>query len=656
MGQQTHADPTLTNSKKYESFDVPSKERTAFIFSENDRVNEKLKQSPNRKVLETYLQTMNKPSKRTLARVEAGRIQRFDGGYSKPQELYLVTDTTQELLFSNFQFAKNNTLRISKARVNGQQTLMVVTMTVDGSSDDAAFVIVDLQTKKLLDTQPVRYHGKTPQVFWKSEKELLYKDMTDEGRDVIKSLTLTPEGRSTTVFLDNYKVLSADDETIIFFSMTDGEDSVVVGQFGAFKVKEDLSQYEYLGFLNGRYYFSTTQYSEEAKDSADLASFDPFAGLFKIEKSFPGVIHDFTLLEKKFAYIKQNGFKSTLKLYVPAIDQTTSLEIPDYAVVAISDSSETPGAYDLYFTSDLNDKEMKWDGQTNSVTFDEAFKAALLESPELSLDVSFRMVPSFDGTPVPIRVVSKKGVQLKNAPVLIESYGGFATTEYLSPSGASDMLNEFFKRGGVYVGTGLRGGNEFGEAWHLAAYKSNKYKTYEDLAAVAKSFIDSGESSKERIAITGESNGGLTVAATGLLYPQYFGLVIAGSGVLDLLGKETLDARFRGWRGEYGNANKPEEAAYLQRISPLEQISRAENGPKFLIMNGRSDTRVNPAHSIKFAKAAADLRQAGKPVQVDFISLNNSGHSFSSPDNDFIALRADLIKWTHIYDEFGITF
>lgn len=655
MGLQTHADPTLTNSKKYESFDAPSKERTAFIFSENDRVNARLKVSPSRKGLENFLKALDRPSKRTVDYIQAGKITFFDGGFNKLQEIYLVTATAKELLISNYQYAKNNTLRFSKARVNLQQTLMAVTFSIDGSDDDSALAIVDLQTKKTLwQNELTRFHGMGNEIFWSGENALLYKDLTADGRHVIRRLQITPEGHSTTDYNENYEVLSAEDGLLALYSQKK-KDSLLISDFAPVQT-ENLEDFEYVGPMNDAYYFTKHDYSEETKETTGLYSFKPDTGQFKLEKTFNGVIREFTLLEKKYAYFEQEGYKRTLKLYDPVTEKSTSLKIPEYATAMISDNYETPDLYDLYFMSDLNDKDVTWDGQTDSVIFDDAFKAELLESPDLSLDVTFRYIPSFDGTPVPVRIVSKKGAVLQNVPVYMEAYGGFSSEGYLFPS-ASPLNQAFVKRGGVYVGTGIRGGNELGEAWHLAAFGAKKIKTYEDLAAIAKSLIDAGVTIKEKVVISGSSNGGLTVATTGLLYPQYFGLVLPMSGVLDLLGKEKLDSRFNdGWSYEYGDSRKPDVGALLSRISPLELIERAENGPKFLILNGRNDTRVNSAHSFKFAKAASDLTRAGRSLQVELISLNNSGHAFTRGDNDFIGARAKLIKWSRIYDELGLTF
>jgi prolyl oligopeptidase len=131
---------------------------------------------------------------------------------------------------------------------------------------------------------------------------------------------------------------------------------------------------------------------------------------------------------------------------------------------------------------------------------------------------------------------------------------------------------------------------------------------------------------------------------------------MATNGVLDLMSKQQLDQRFNGWASDYGDPRNPEDAENLLKISPLEQVARAENGPAFVIFNGRKDTRVNPAHSIKFAKAADDLKAAGKNVNVELYSINNAGHGMVSPDNDYIGIRAGSYFWTQLFDQFGMSF
>lgn len=661
VGLQTHAELALTNSKKYENFDQPTKERTDFIFSENDRVNARLKTSPSRKAFESYLLKLlnveTEPNAVYFTTTD-DEIKLVDHGFAKPQEVVLVKGEVKEVLLSTDQYKKNNTVRFRSLKLNPTENRLLVTLSFDDSDDEGALVVIDLATKKLITPEPIRFHANSDYVFWRDDDHILFQDLLADYTDIVRELKFvntadgSAPGTEISVYGEDLEFNTLDE----FGLLIDGKnESTFISPYQTsdvlFTAPENL---EYIGVKNKNFYLTRTYLNDQGADALDLYTIK--AGQLTLLKTFQGVISSTWLLKNAFGYVTQVGPTRTLNLYNFNTDQTTQLTLPEYAGLGGISDYQNAGQYRLRFYSDLVKGKVRiWNGQNQSVVFDEAFKAEMLETPDLSLDVTYKNIQSFDGTQIPVRIVSKKGASLQNAPVYMEVYGGFGSEGYMFP--IPNPLNlQFIKRGGVFVGPGLRGGGELGEKWHLAAKQKNKAKTFEDLAAVAKSFIDSGQTTPDKIIITGASNGGLTVAATGLLYPQYFGLVIPVSGVLDLLDKEKLDARFDGWAKEYGNANKPEDAQYLAQLSPLELVSRAENGPKFLLINGRKDTRVNPAHSIKMAKAAADLRAAGHAVDFEMISLNNVGHHPYTTDGDFIGVRAKLIKWSLIYDFLGIGF
>jgi prolyl oligopeptidase len=177
----------------------------------------------------------------------------------------------------------------------------------------------------------------------------------------------------------------------------------------------------------------------------------------------------------------------------------------------------------------------------------------------------------------------------------------------------------------------------------------NKIKTYQDLDSVAQALVALKWTKPSLIASRGTSNGGLTVSATALLYPADFGLSIPISGVDDLLGKDILDAENQGWSGEYGSV-----ASYksnLKALSPVENASH-QGALKFLIVDGADDTRVNPAHSVKLAKALEDL--GGNPDNVLLLTVADAGHWTESYSyQNAIGLQTEVDVWTAIFDMAG---
>ena len=181
--------------------------------------------------------------------------------------------------------------------------------------------------------------------------------------------------------------------------------------------------------------------------------------------------------------------------------------------------------------------------------------------------------------------------------------------------------------------------------------KENKINTYYDLAAATDKVVEDGWTSHDKIISTGTSNGGLTVAATALLFPDKFGLVIPVSGVVDLLAKDRLDGRFDGWSYEYGSSSDDTAIPYLTAESPVENVSHQGN-MHFLIFEGVDDTRVNIAHSLKLTAALLD--HGGHPDNVQLSSFKNAGHWLAKMTyQNLIAWRAAVLQWTSVFDQVG---
>ncbi len=216
---------------------------------------------------------------------------------------------------------------------------------------------------------------------------------------------------------------------------------------------------------------------------------------------------------------------------------------------------------------------------------------------------------SKDGTPIPFFLTQRKDRTKGLAPCLQYGYGGFNIPVLprfrLFPSA-------FLDAGGIYVSANLRGGAEFGEAWHLAGTRENKQRVFDDFIAVAEFLIANGYTSRELLAINGASNGGLLVGACMTQRPDLFGVCLPQVGVLDMLRyqESTVGAH---WASDYGLSDTPEGFAYLYAYSPLHNV-KPENYPATLILTGAQDDRVAPWHSFRFAAALQANQRGGSPV------------------------------------------
>jgi len=213
--------------------------------------------------------------------------------------------------------------------------------------------------------------------------------------------------------------------------------------------------------------------------------------------------------------------------------------------------------------------------------------------------VAQREAISADGTRIPYFIVMREGLQLDGRnPTVIQGYGGFESVELPTYSGT--WGKGWLEPGGVLVLANLRGGGEFGPAWHRAAQRENKQRTWDDLAAVAEDVILRGISSPPHLGIIGGSQGGLLVTTTMLQRPELFGAVVAQVPLTDMLRYHKLLAG-ASWIAEYGDPDKRDERAWIEKYSPYQNVKTGVSYPRILFMTSTLDDRVHPSHARKMA-------------------------------------------------------
>ncbi|MFD9724359.1 prolyl oligopeptidase family protein [Streptomyces sp. NPDC059072] len=215
---------------------------------------------------------------------------------------------------------------------------------------------------------------------------------------------------------------------------------------------------------------------------------------------------------------------------------------------------------------------------------------------------------SADGTRVPYFVVGPEDGP-GPAPTLLYGYGGFEIS--MVPGYSAVTGRAWLARGGTYVVAGIRGGHEYGPAWHKAALGANRVRAYEDFAAVARDLVARGVTTHAQLGIEGGSNGGLLMGAMLTRDPELFGAVVAHVPLLDMLRFHKLLAG-ASWIAEYGDPDDPADRAHLERISPYHRVRT--DGPAYpplLLLTSTRDDRVHPGHA---RKMAARLREHGHPV------------------------------------------
>jgi prolyl oligopeptidase len=240
-------------------------------------------------------------------------------------------------------------------------------------------------------------------------------------------------------------------------------------------------------------------------------------------------------------------------------------------------------------------------------------------------EVTRVFVASKDGTRVPMFLTHRRGLALNGAnPTLMYGYGGFNVS--LTPA-FSALRIALLEQGVVYASVNLRGGNEYGEAWHEAGTKRRKQNVFDDFIAAAEWLIANKYASRDTLAMTGGSNGGLLVGAVMNQRPDLFAVAVPQVGVMDMLRFHTFTIGWN-WIADYGSSDDPEEFKALYAYSPLHNLKAGTSYPPTLITTADHDDRVVPAHSFKYA-ATLQARQGGAaPVLIRIDT--RSGHGASN--------------------------
>ena len=234
--------------------------------------------------------------------------------------------------------------------------------------------------------------------------------------------------------------------------------------------------------------------------------------------------------------------------------------------------------------------------------------------------VEQRFATSKDGTRIPYFIVHRKDMQLNGQnPTLLNAYGGFELSE--TPRYSATFGKLWLEKGGVYVLANIRGGGEFGPAWHEAGLKTHRQLIYDDFAAVAEDLIARKATSPRHLGILGGSNGGLLMGVEMTQHPDLFNAIVIQVPLLDMLRYEHIAAG-ASWVGEYGSVSVPAERAFLAGISPYNQLKPDVKYPEPFIFTTTRDDRVGPQHARKFAAKMEEYRE---PFLYDEITEGGHG-------------------------------
>ncbi len=267
----------------------------------------------------------------------------------------------------------------------------------------------------------------------------------------------------------------------------------------------------------------------------------------------------------------------------------------------------------------------------------------------VAIEVRQVRYPSKDGTPISMFVVHRRGLALAgDHPTVLIGYGGFNIS--LGPS-YDPALPAWLERGGVLAQPNLRGGGEYGEAWHRAGMLDNKQNVFDDVLAAADWLITEGYTSPEQLAIAGGSNGGLLVGAAITQRPELFRAALCAVPLLDMVRYH----RFRIaklWIPEYGSSDDPEQFAWLYAYSPYHRVREGTCYPATLLTTGEQDSRVDPLHARKMAAQLQHATNCGDERPILLRAEMQAGHGQGKPLHKRVAEAAD--EWGFLGWQLGV--
>ncbi len=380
--------------------------------------------------------------------------------------------------------------------------------------------------------------------------------------------------------------------------------------------------YEFLGAMDGRLYFKTTQGAPLGR----VIAIDPAAPTpDEIVPEARARLHQASLVGGHVIASYLEDARSKVVVYRKDGSRRGDIHLPgNGTVIGFPDSpsvTETFFAYTDYLTPLAL---YRYD-----VAKDEAqpFRKPIVSFDSGPFVTEQVLYASRDGTRVPMFITRRRDIALDGSnATLLYGYGGFDIS--LTPA-YSAAVAAWLERGGIYAVANLRGGGEYGAAWHDAGTRTRKQNVFDDFIAAAEWLIAQRYTSPAKLAIHGRSNGGLLVGAVLAQRPELFGAALPGVGVMDMLRYHTASANAYGWSSDYGTVEDAGQFRALLAYSPVHNLKPGHCYPPTLVTTADHDDRVVPWHSFKFTAALQYAQNCASPVMVRIET--RAGHGAGKP-------------------------
>ena len=628
--------------------DFTSEDSIEWVQRQNEFTQEYIKKNKYKKNISNYLETIWESESISIPyKIKDKTFYYFNDGTFQQSKLMIrdCDDCEERVLIDPNTFSEDGTISLGGTSVSNDATHMAFSIS-DGGSDWRTWKVMNIETGEVLEDELkwAKFSGAS----WENDDSGFYYRRYEEPKgELLKELNESPklmfhkigtnQSEDKLIFenLDNprwgfgiivikdseMKLLSisegTDDRNKIFIKLDKNSDFIPI-------IDELIGTYSFIDSKDNILWFYTTENAPNGK----IVNLEIKNGSFVWNEVIPEskkAIRSVNIVNNLFIINYLEDTFSQISFFDLSGELISNLSLPKQGTISgfgggIEDSSSY-FAITNYVTPreiyeiDLTDQSFKLFWKEELVGYN---------SEEYVSKLDF--YSSKDGTKIPIHISHKKNLVInEETPLLIYGYGGFNIS--ILPNFSKNQT-AWKNQNGVYAVANLRGGAEYGDAWHEAGMLFNKQNVFDDFAYAAKFLHSKKIGSPKTTAIDGRSNGGLLVAATMLQNPDLFEVAIPQVGVLDMLRFNKFTIGWA-WESDYGSSDKKDEFENLLAYSPLHNIKSDVCYPTTLITTASRDDRVVPSHSFKFAAKLQELQSCDNPILIRV--EDRAGHGAGTP-------------------------
>jgi prolyl oligopeptidase len=644
--------------------ELEGQETTEWVAAQNAVAEPFLEQIPQREEISRRLTELWNYERYQVPIKEGGRIfYRRNDGLQDQDVLYVAESLEAEarVLIDPNIFSEDRTSSLGTFEVSTDGKLIAYSVS-EGGSDWRTWKIRDVDTGR--DREEVLDAIKFTGASWSPDNRGFYysrypRDESGKG-DGSKQTSIyyhrvgTPQAEDVHIYsitdhpTRNPQGTVTDDGRYLVIDVFDGYDSNGIYYKQLDRIDAEVVRlldewdalYDFLGNQGGVFYFSTNNGAPRSRVIAiDLESPAP-AGWREVVSEAEETLDAASLVGGHIVARYLKDAFSLVKVFATDGTFVREVELPGIGTVrGFGGKVDDPETFYSFTSFTTPGRINRYDVSTGEGSL---FRESKVDADLNRFATRQVFYESKDGTRVPMFIIHRKGIELNgDNPTVLYGYGGFNAS--LTPSFSTSRI-VWMEMGGVVAIPNLRGGGEYGEAWHQAGTKLNKQNVFDDFIAAAEWLLDNNYTSREKLAIRGASNGGLLVGATMTQRPDLFGATLPAVGVLDMLRYHTASANARQWSSDLGLSDNEEEFQALLAYSPYHNIDAGTCYPPTLITTADHDDRVVPWHSFKFA--AAMQRAQGCPNPIVIRIETRAGHGAGKPT--WMRIEEVANRWTFL--------